>query len=213
VRVPFWSPAGAGLGMSSPPPPPVSGEVGDWASYAVAQRHSKKQEDKFLLKVLSTGGTPSWADFCCAVLDGHNGRRAAETCAALLPGVVSEELARLCAASGVTHDAHADAASPNWHPQVRTPPSVFRRCLTLRALEARALLRVVPHASRVRDRLGAVSRGHGVAKGPLGAETRRRLLPAQKPGSAWPLAAELGSFHPRRPARSSTAGSSLLTGS
>ena len=121
VRVPAWSPAGAGLGMSSPPPPPVSGEVGDWASYAVAQRHSKKQEDKFLLKVLSTGGTPSWADFCCAVLDGHNGRRAAETCAARLPSIVSEELARLCAASGVTYDAHADAASPNWHPQVRTP--------------------------------------------------------------------------------------------
>ena len=109
-------------GMTSPPPPPVSGELGDWATFAVAQRHSKKQEDKFLVKVLTTDGTASWADFCCAVLDGHNGRRAAETCAALLPSIVSEELARLCAASGVTHEPHADASSPNWHPQVRRAP-------------------------------------------------------------------------------------------
>lgn len=105
--------------MAANAPPPVSGELGDWATYAVAQRHSKKQEDKFLVKVLSAEGTTSWADFYCAVLDGHNGKRAAETCATRLPTMVSEELARLSAASGVTHDAHADQSSPNWHPQVR----------------------------------------------------------------------------------------------
>ena len=101
--------------MSSPPPP-VGGVAGDWATFACAQRHSKKQEDKILLKVLTDA---SWADFCCAVLDGHNGRRAAETCASRMPALVSEELARLCAASGFTQEAHADASSPNWHPQVR----------------------------------------------------------------------------------------------
>ena len=167
VCVQAWSPEGAGLGMSSPPPPPVSGQVGDggdcWATYAVAQRHSKKQEDKFMLKVLSTGGTPSWADFCCAVLDGHNGRRAAETCASRLPTIVSEELARLCAASGVTYDAHADAASPNWHPQVRTQQSVVPTRRDPGKRDPRTLLRVAPRAFRVRDRRGAVARGRGAA--------------------------------------------------
>ena len=104
----------------SAPPAPEGGELGEWATYAVAQRHSKKQEDKYLLKVLSDDGAAPWADFCCAVLDGHNGKRAAETCAARLPTLVTEELARLCAASGVTYEVHADASSPNWHPQVRT---------------------------------------------------------------------------------------------
>ncbi len=59
-----------------------------------------------------------WADFVAAVLDGHNGRRAAETCAVRLVAVVEEELARL-APGGAALDAHADASSPNWHPQAR----------------------------------------------------------------------------------------------
>ena len=206
--------------MSSPPPPPVSGQVGDggdcWATYAVAQRHSKKQEDKFMVKVLTTGGTPSWADFCCAVLDGHNGKRAAETCAARLPSIVSEELARLCAASGVTYDAPADAASPNWHPQVRTQHCAVptrrdpakARTYTL-ALARRAALfpRTRPPRRSARGpwrRLGAnwtpqraaaccVVRSHG--HGSLASRDGAALL------------------HPRRPARSSTAASSFSTGS
>jgi hypothetical protein len=101
--------------MAAPPPAPVAGVIGadGWATYGVAQRHSRKQEDRFMV----TAQAP-WADFVAAVLDGHNGQRAAETCAVRLVAVVGEELARL-APGGAELDAHADASSPNWHPQAR----------------------------------------------------------------------------------------------
>ena len=103
-----------------PPPvrPAVGGEL-DWGvgavTYGVAQRPSKKDEDRYML---ATTGV-AWADFVCAVLDGHNGRRAAEACSARLVTLVDAELARLTAAAGGLRGDHADEASPNWHPQAR----------------------------------------------------------------------------------------------
>ena len=183
----------------SGPPPPVSGEVGDWATFAVAQRHSKKQEDKFLLKVLSTNGAASWADFCCAVLDGHNGRRAADTCALRLPALVSEELARLCAASGVTHNAHADAASPNWHPQVRTPHWCPARGVTLDALCQNGCCGGAARAFRVRSRLGAVPRGSGAAEGPYGTRIAPPPAAPRKPTGSLASRRHRSSFPPQTP--------------
>jgi hypothetical protein len=91
----------------------------DWLQYGLAQRPSRKDEDRFI----ATAHAP-WGDYLAAVLDGHNGRRAAETCAARLVQVVSEELARLeeqrGAASRVGDDS-TDASSANWHPQVCAP--------------------------------------------------------------------------------------------
>ena len=97
----------------------TGGAVADWATYGVAQRPTKKNEDKFLIAV---DGVQPWADFCCGVLDGHNGRRAAETCAARLVAVVTQELKKLEVATGCSsHAEHVDASSPNWHPQARCP--------------------------------------------------------------------------------------------
>ena len=100
--------------------PTCSGGVeSDWLQFGVAQRPSRKDEDRFI----ATASAP-WGDYLAAVLDGHNGRRAAETCAARLVQVVSEELARLEEQRGAASrvgDEPTDASSANWHPQVCAP--------------------------------------------------------------------------------------------
>ena len=111
--------------MSSSPaavPATSSGKVEDWLAWGVAQRPCKKNEDRY---VATCSSTAPWADFVTAVLDGHNGRRAAETCAMRLVPLVNEELARLEKSVGAPprDDGRDDSASPNWHPQVRGWPA------------------------------------------------------------------------------------------
>ena len=98
----------------------VVGSPHPWLQFGVAQRPSRKDEDRFI----ATANAGPWGDYLAAVLDGHNGRRAAETCAARLAQVVSEELARLEEQRGGAAragDETTDASSANWHPQVSGP--------------------------------------------------------------------------------------------
>jgi len=113
--------------MSSSPaavPATSSGEVEDWLAWGVAQRPSRKNEDRY---VATCSSTAPWADFVTAVLDGHNGRRAAETCAVRLVPLVNEELARLEKSAGAPSHDDGREASPNWHPQVRGWPASWSR--------------------------------------------------------------------------------------
>ncbi len=99
----------------------LGGAGGEWLQYGVCNRPSRKNEDRHIVtaSAAAADGAP-WADFVAAVLDGHNGRRAAETCAARLVTTIRDELARLEKDTGGPPRADQnDAASPNWHPQAR----------------------------------------------------------------------------------------------
>lgn len=52
----------------------VTGSVGSWATFGVAQKPSRKDEDRYVC--LSDG--LAFCDLLVAVADGHNGRRAAD---------------------------------------------------------------------------------------------------------------------------------------
>lgn len=104
---------------SMKPLPPFGGAVGDWLTFGVAQKPTRKAEDCFIIAPCASEGD-TWCDLLAAVLDGHNGRNAAEAVASRLVATIREELASLAPdeKAGPPPPAH-DAASPNWHPQAR----------------------------------------------------------------------------------------------
>lgn len=104
--------------MSAAPPGPLTqaGELRDWLRWAVAQQPAKKNEDRFVVT------SAAWADCVAAVLDGHNGRLAAETCCKRLVPLISEELAKLEQGDAErTTDLGGESTSADWHPHVRAP--------------------------------------------------------------------------------------------
>ena len=68
-----------------------------------------------------------WADFVAAVLDGHNGKLAAETCSKRIVPLISEELAKLELSKPSPKADDGEASSAHWHPQVRVARERSRR--------------------------------------------------------------------------------------
>lgn len=103
------------MNARQPPAPPLlqEGKEGEWLAWGVAQQPSRKNEDRFVVC------HAPWADFVAAVLDGHNGKLAAETCSKRMVPLITEELAKLELSKPSPQPDDGEASSANWHPQVR----------------------------------------------------------------------------------------------